>query len=122
MNTTSPQSYFKALNLCTDKEHYHELRPWMKNPFIAGDLAAATNAYVLLYFPKQLVSDIPLEEIPLVNISRAIPFPVMAYPIQLQAIKDALVDEMSEDEDECPNCHGEGEVECRACGLRMSYL
>ena len=121
MNTTSPQSYFQALNLCTDKEPFHELRPWMRNPFIAGDLAAATNLFVLLYFPKRLVSDIPLEEIPFTEISRVIPSPNMAYPIQLQAIIDAiskapLVDEKTDDEDECPNCQGEGEVECSECG------
>lgn len=120
MKTTSPLSYYQALNLCTDKSG-QILREWMNNPFIAGDYAGASDSYSLLYFPKERVSNFSLNEIEFSKISGILPKPDIDHPIQLQTIKDAiakapLIDEYTEPEVECPYCDGEGVVECSECG------
>lgn len=95
------------------------LRPVFQKPFISDSLVCATDAYSIIYVKE---GDFDIEtssEYKAPNVSGIIPtelhdpviINIKELESQLQS-KCPLVDEMTECEDECTSCDGDGEVEC----------
>ncbi len=113
--------YEAVLRIFTSKD---DLREWMKNPFIVGDKAVATNGYSLVAVPKWSGDYEKSEKTK------------MVYPVEpncnkiinTEQIKDAfskvpLVDDYEEISEQlkCKECNGYGEVEWEYDGDKRTY-
>lgn len=132
----------KALQFCCSTD---EIRPWMMQPFVLHDTVHATDAQVMLSIPKEKVEGsygLLSEKRSLDGMSS-----VLGYKsnqdtyIGIQELKEAinkvpLINETKEEEQDCEECNGEGEVEwsygghtnefdcpeCNGYGYTTSYV
>ena len=120
---TKINKYVKALKMCCGLEKY---RKWMNKPFRIDNYTYATDPHTLLRVPNSLLYT-HYDELPprgfrqerdiILKIFKAEECP---YTFTQQSLRDLLNSLPQEDEyeprEECPECEGVGELDCRHCG------
>lgn len=121
---TKVNQYNKALEMCCGFEKYRE---WMEKPFRIGDFTYATDSYYLLRVSNALIDTHYGELYPIrsertkdaiLKMFEAEEYP---YTFAQQSLRDLFnslsqEDEYDEPEQVCPECEGDGELDCPHCG------
>lgn len=57
MTPKATNVYDDILKMYVGKQESSELRNWLCVPFFIGDIAVATNAHEMVFFPKKLIKE-----------------------------------------------------------------
>lgn len=121
---TKVNQYNKALEMCCGFEKYRE---WMGKPFRIGDFTYATDCYYLLRVSNALIDTHYGELSPSRSertkdaILKMFEAEECPYTFAQQSLRDLFnslpqEDEYDELEQVCPECEGDGELDCPHCG------